>query len=160
MHIAYLLTGGNLGNRKENLEKAATLINKECGEIFACSSVYETSAWGNADQPAFYNQAIAVQTTLTARQLMRKVLKIEKIMGRIRKEKYGPRIIDIDILFYDNEIHNYPLLKLPHPELPNRRFALAPLSEIAPDLMHPVLNKNIKELLLTCSDNLDVQMIS
>lgn len=160
MHIAYLLTGGNLGNRRENLEKAATLINKECGEIFACSSVYETSAWGNTDQPAFYNQAIAVQTTLTARQLMRKVLKIEKIMGRIRKEKYGPRIIDIDILFYDNEIHNYPLLKLPHPELPNRRFALAPLSEIAPDLMHPVLKKNINELLLTCSDNLDVQMIS
>ncbi|HRX94600.1 MAG TPA: 2-amino-4-hydroxy-6-hydroxymethyldihydropteridine diphosphokinase, partial [Chitinophagaceae bacterium] len=113
MHIAYLLTGGNLGDRKENLEKAAFLINKECGEVFCNSPIYETSAWGNSDQPSFYNQAIAVKTSLTARQLMRKILKIEKSMGRIRKEKYGPRIIDIDILFYDDEIHNYHLLKLP-----------------------------------------------
>ncbi|HPG10463.1 MAG TPA: 2-amino-4-hydroxy-6-hydroxymethyldihydropteridine diphosphokinase [Chitinophagaceae bacterium] len=160
MHIAYLLTGGNLGDRKENLEKAAFLINKECGEVFCNSSIYETSAWGNSDQPSFYNQAIAVKTSLTARQLMRKILKIEKSMGRIRKEKYGPRIIDIDILFYDDEIHNYHLLKLPHPELPNRRFALVPLCEIAPDLIHPVLKKNVQELLLACRDELDVKMIS
>lgn len=159
MNEAYLLTGSNLGERMFNLEKALELINIECGKVVAFSSLYETAPWGKADQPSFLNQAITIKTSLNARQLMRKILKVEKLLGRVRKEKYGPRIIDIDILFYGQEVHNYQLLKLPHPELPNRRFALMPLAEIAPGLNHPVLKKNIKQLLKECKDPLPVKKI-
>ena len=160
MNTAYLLTGGNLGNREENLLTARQLIAEVCGTITKFSALYETSAWGNTDQPAFLNQAIKLETKLTARQLIRKLLKLEKQMGRIRQEKYGPRIIDIDILFFNNEIHQYKLLKLPHPELQNRRFALMPLAEIAPDHIHPVLNQSVTALLNDCSDMLPVKKYS
>ena len=156
MNTAYLLTGANIGDREANLEKAAELIQQSCGEIIARSSVYETAAWGNTDQDAFLNQALEVRTPLTARQLMRKILNVEKQMGRERTVKYGPRSIDIDILFFNNEVHDYPLLRLPHPELPNRRFALVPLAELAPGLQHPVLKKNIAALLEACKDPLPV----
>jgi 2-amino-4-hydroxy-6-hydroxymethyldihydropteridine diphosphokinase len=159
MNKAYLLTGGNLGNREQNLAKARELITQQCGSIIAASSLYETAAWGNTDQPAFLNQALEISTALTARQLIRKILKAEKKMGRIREEKYGPRIIDIDILLFNNEIHNYPLLKLPHPEMQNRRFALLPLAEIAPHITHPVLKKTITQLLDACPDELPVRKI-
>jgi 2-amino-4-hydroxy-6-hydroxymethyldihydropteridine diphosphokinase len=91
---------------------------------------------------------------------MRKILKIEKLMGRVRNEKFGPRTIDIDILFYDDEIHDLPFLKIPHPELQNRRFVLVPLAEINSELQHPVLNKTIAELLEECPDNLEVKKIT
>ncbi len=159
MNTAFLLTGGNLGDRKETLAQAKDLIAEQCGAVVATSSLYETAAWGNADQPAFLNQALQLETTLTARQLMRRLLKLEKLMGRVRKEKYGPRIIDIDILLFNNEVHNYPLLKLPHPEMQNRRFALLPLAEIAPTMVHPVLNKTAKQLLKECKDELEVKKI-
>ncbi|MEK7227063.1 MAG: 2-amino-4-hydroxy-6-hydroxymethyldihydropteridine diphosphokinase, partial [Bacteroidota bacterium] len=138
MNTAYLLTGGNLGEREKNLAAAKDHINEQCGKIVKTSSLYETAAWGKTDQPSFLNQALEIQTSFTARQLMRRILKVEKLMGRVRKEKYGPRIIDIDILLFNKERHNYPLLKLPHPEMQNRRFALLPLAEIAPDIVHPV----------------------
>ena len=160
MNSAWLLTGGNLGNRKQNLAKARELINMNCGSIIKSSSLYETAAWGKTDQPSFLNQALEVNTSLTARQLMRCILKAEKMMGRIRKEKYGPRVIDIDILLFNNEEHNYPFLKLPHPEMQNRRFALLPLAEIAPNLIHPVFNKTITELLNECEDKLEVKKIA
>ncbi len=160
MNKTYLLTGGNMGNREEKLAQARDLINKECGSITAASSLYETAAWGKTDQPAFLNQALEIETTLTARQLIRRILKVEKQMGRIRKEKYGPRIIDIDILLFNNEIHNYPLLILPHPEMQNRRFALLPLAEIAPNVIHPVLNMTLAKLLTDCPDELPVKNIS
>ena len=157
MNKAYLLTGSNLGDREQNLFTARRLINENCGAIVAVSSIYETAAWGKTDQPSFLNQALELETTLKARQLIRRILKVEKMMGRVRKEKYGPRLIDIDILLFNNEKHNYQFLKLPHPELPNRRFALLPLSEIAAGIIHPVLKKTIVQLLAECPDQLDVK---
>lgn len=160
MRTAYLLIGGNLGNRKENLAKAVSLINEQCGSLTRSSSIYETEAWGNTDQPSFLNQALEISTSLTARQLMRRVLRIEEEMGRIRKEKLGPRIIDIDILLFENEIHDLRFLKIPHPEMQNRRFVLVPLAEINSNLQHPVLKKTIAELLEECPDNLEVKKIA
>ena len=160
MRTAHLLIGGNLGNRKENLSKAVSLINEQCGSLTRSSSIYETEAWGNTDQPSFLNQALEISTSLTARQLMRKVLKIEEEMGRVRKEKLGPRIIDIDILLFENEIHDLRFLKVPHPEMQNRRFVLIPLAEINSNLQHPVLKKTIAELLEECPDNLEVKKIA
>ena len=159
MNKAYLLIGGNLGDRKANLSKANELISEQCGVITKASSLYETAAWGITDQPSFLNQALEISTSLNAKQLMRKILKIEKMMGRKRKEKFGPRIIDIDILFYEDEIHDITFLKIPHPELQNRRFVLVPLAEINSEIQHPVLKKTIAELLEECPDNLEVTKI-
>jgi 2-amino-4-hydroxy-6-hydroxymethyldihydropteridine diphosphokinase len=160
MNTSYLLTGANLGDREQSLARAREILAEHCGDITNLSSLYETAAWGKEDQPAFLNQAVELQTTLNARQLIRKILKLEKQMGRVRTEKYAPRIIDIDILFYNDETHNYQFLKVPHPEVQNRRFALLPLAEIAGDLIHPVLNKSINELLSECKDLLPVKKYS
>ena len=159
MRTAHLLIGGNLGNRKENLSKAVSLINEQCGSLIRSSSIYETEAWGNTDQPSFLNQALEISTSLSAQQLMRKVLRIEEEMGRVRKEKLGPRIIDIDILLFENQIHDLRFLKIPHPEMQNRRFVLVPLAEINSTLQHPVLKKSIAELLEECPDNLQVSKV-
>jgi 2-amino-4-hydroxy-6-hydroxymethyldihydropteridine diphosphokinase len=160
MNKAYLLTGGNMGDRKALLQQAEQLLNEHCGEITASSSLYETAAWGKTDQPAFLNQALELSTTLNAKQLIRKILKLEKMMGRERKEKYGPRIIDIDILLFNDEVFDIPFLKVPHPEMQNRRFALLPLTEIAKELVHPVFKKTIGQLLKDCPDKLDVKKYS
>ena len=154
---AYLLTGGNMGDRTRTLTTAREQIARHCGEVTACSSLYETAAWGKEDQPAFLNQALEIATPLAAEQLLKCILRVEKKLGRIRQEKYGPRIIDIDILFFNNDIINYPQLKLPHPQVQHRRFALTPLAEIAPNLVHPVLKKTIRELITICPDKLEVK---
>ena len=160
MSRAHLLIGSNIGARKENLLTAISLINEQCGHLTRSSSMYETEAWGKTDQPSFLNQALEISTSLNARQLMRKILTIEKEMGRIRKVKLGPRIIDIDILLYENEIHDLRFLKIPHPEMQNRRFVLVPLAEISSTMQHPVLKKTIAELLEECPDNLEVKKIT
>ena len=131
-----------MGDVFAQLHKAIALINRDCGEVVTISSAYETAPWGNTDQPAFLNQALLLETTYTAEMLMPKLLLIEEEMGRKRLNKYGPRMIDIDILLFNDEIHKQPALEIPHPQLPFRRFALVPLSEIAPTVVHPVLKKN------------------
>jgi 2-amino-4-hydroxy-6-hydroxymethyldihydropteridine diphosphokinase len=160
MNTAYLLIGGNMGDREKNLQVAIELISRSCGDIILLSSVYETAAWGSTDQPFFLNQAIKLSTNLNARQLIRRLLKTEKMMGRVRKEKFGPRTIDIDILFFNDEIFDLRFLKIPHPEIQNRRFALVPLSEMDPLLVHPVLKKTISQLLKECTDDLEVKKIT
>ncbi|MEP6465009.1 MAG: 2-amino-4-hydroxy-6-hydroxymethyldihydropteridine diphosphokinase [Parafilimonas sp.] len=160
MSTAFLLTGGNLGNRLQNLEDAVTLIKKNCGNILQLSSVYQTAAWGFADQPDFYNQAIAIQTSLKPDNLMQALLDIEKIMGRERSFKMAPRIIDIDILLMDKMIYQSQIVTIPHPHLTERRFVLTPLAEIAGDSIHPFFHKTINELLLDCKDELTVHKIS
>ena len=141
MNRAYLLIGGNMGNREKNFTIARGYVERYCGPVIRSSSLYETAAWGKTDQPSFLNQVLEIGTDLDAEQLIKQVLEMEKLMGRERKEKYGPRIIDIDILLFNNEKYDLPFLKIPHPEMQNRRFALIPLAEIAEDLQHPVFKK-------------------
>src|SRR5687768_12743928 len=104
MNSAYLLTGGNLGNRLQNLQTAATHIDEQCGRVVKASSLYETAPWGQSDQPAFLNQVLLVNTSLSARALLNQILHIEEMMGRKRTGKYGPRVIDIDLLFFNSDI--------------------------------------------------------
>ena len=159
MNKAYLLIGGNLGNREINFAKVKGYIEQLCGPVIQSSSLYETAAWGKTDQPSFLNQALEIETELDAGHLIDRALEIERLMGRERKEKYGPRIIDIDILLFNNEQYDLPFLKIPHPEMQNRRFALTPLAEIAGDLQHPVLKKSIGHLLKECPDKLEVKKL-
>ena len=159
MNKAYLLTGGNLGNRPENLAMAGKLIEQCCGNLVKKSSIYESAAWGFTDQPAFYNQSLLLVTTLSPANLIEQILSIETQMGRKRTIHMGPRIIDIDILFYNDEIINIPDLIIPHPRMQDRKFVLMPLNEIAANHMHPVLHKTINRLLKECPDQLDVHKI-
>lgn len=159
MYTAYLLLGSNLGNRELQLYEAKTLISNHCGSVINQSSLYETAAWGLTNQPNFYNQAIVLKTNLIPEVLMQTLLNIEDTMGRIRTIKYGSRNVDIDIQLIDDITKNSPLLTLPHPFLSERRFALLSLSEVAPNLKHPILQKTILELLNECSDTLDVKKV-
>ena len=157
MNTAYLLTGGNLGDRVYNLETARELIEEECGQIIKQSSIYETAAWGPITQPDFLNQVLKVHTPLAPQRLLQTLLGIEAEMGRHREERYAARTIDLDILFYNDLIMDEEGLILPHPRLYTRRFVLVPLAEIAPTLMHPILQLNISDLLIQCTDPLDVK---
>ena len=160
MHNAYLLLGTNLGNRLAHLVKAAEFIQSLCGNVTTQSSIYETAAWGLTDQPSFYNQVLVIKTALLPEHLMETLLSIEEKMGRKRTIKFGPRTIDIDILLIDGLTHNSPLLTLPHPALPQRKFALMPLAEVAATIIHPTAKKSIAQLLLACTDTLNVQKIT
>lgn len=157
MNISYLLIGGNQGDRLARLATARDYIELAGGKILLASAVYETAAWGITDQPDFLNQALQVEAGHDAPAWLLTLLGIEEKMGRRRQEKYGPRIIDIDILFFNNSIIRQTGLTIPHPEVQHRRFALAPLEEIAPLLIHPVLGKTIRTLLAECTDPLAVK---
>ena len=156
MNKVYLLIGGNMGDRLQNLRQSINRLSA-CGTVMQQSAVYETEAWGKTEQDPFLNQALLLETSLPAQSLISAILAIEEEMGRSRTEKYGPRIIDIDILFYNAGIIHEPHLTIPHPEIQNRRFALAPMHEIAPQLIHPVLHKTIQQLLDECPDKLEVR---
>ena len=156
MNVAYLLTGGNTGDRLHYLDAAAEAIKNRCGSIVKKSSVWETAAWGIEEQNKFLNRALKLSTNFSPYELLDCLLQIEQELGRIRQEKYGPRLIDIDILLFNDEIIDTRNLTIPHPELSNRRFALQPLFEIAPRKIHPVLKKTISQLLEVCPDPLAV----
>jgi 2-amino-4-hydroxy-6-hydroxymethyldihydropteridine diphosphokinase len=160
MNTVYLLIGGNIGNRKNNIETAANLLELKIGKITRRSSVYETGAWGNTDQPDFLNQVLVIQTNMGAAECMQQIFSIENDMGRIRTEKNAPRIIDIDILFFNDEIISEPGITIPHPQIQNRKFVLVPMNELSPRLVHPVLNKSIHDLLSLCDDPLEVKLLA
>jgi 2-amino-4-hydroxy-6-hydroxymethyldihydropteridine diphosphokinase len=155
---ALLLLGSNLGDRLVYLEKARNLIKRRIGKIVAISSIYQTAAWGNTEQASFLNQVIGVNTKLTPEQLLEAVHKIEKEQGRTSSEKWGPRTLDIDILFFGEQVVKTTVLTIPHPEIANRKFTLEPLMEVEPDLVHPVLKKTIRDLRSSCPDNLPVEI--
>jgi 2-amino-4-hydroxy-6-hydroxymethyldihydropteridine diphosphokinase len=155
----FLLLGSNLGNRNVFLHKAIECIEQNIAPVVKESAIYETQSWGKTDLPDYLNQVVMLQTTLQAQDVLQKVLKIEIEMGRKREEKWGSRIIDIDILFYGSDIINAPNLTVPHPQLHNRRFTLEPLGELAPDFIHPVLNKSILELKNSLKDDLIVKKL-
>lgn len=157
MNKIYLLLGSNMGNSLEQLQIAIKNINRQIGKTIRKSGIYQTAAWGNTKQPDFLNQVIIVETGLTAAETMQAILLIEKNMGRIRTVKNAPRVIDIDILFFNKEIIDQKELIVPHPEIPNRRFVLIPLNELSPNLKHPVLLKNNHQLLNACKDELNVK---
>jgi 2-amino-4-hydroxy-6-hydroxymethyldihydropteridine diphosphokinase len=155
----FLLLGSNLGDRKSNLEKASRLIEKQIGIIRQRSSLYETKPWGKADQPDFINQVLLLTSKYTPEQVLKTALTIEQELGRVRNEPWGARLIDIDLLYVENQILNSTNLTLPHPGIAQRRFVLEPLAEIAPDFIHPLLHKSHQQLLTACADPLTVQKI-
>ena len=159
MNISYLLIGGNEGDRAANLQQAVDHIEGSGCRILRTSSLYETAAWGKTDEAPFLNQALEIGTGLEAWPLMQVLLGIEQKMGRVRLERYGSRLIDIDILFFNDAIIDQPQLIIPHPQVQNRRFALAPMDEIAADYIHPVLGLSIAGLLAICPDPLEVKQL-
>ena len=159
MNTSYLLLGSNMGDRSEYLREAVSHISNETGQIILKSSLYESEPWGKTDQPGYLNQALMIHTILSPQALLLKINGIEKKMGRLRKIKWDKRIIDIDILFYNDLILKSESLTIPHPYIHDRRFTLLPLSEIAPELNHPKFQKNIKTLLWDCEDKLRVYTI-
>lgn len=149
----FLGLGSNLGNREENLLKAQKLINKKVGKVHSKSSIYETAAWGITEQNAFLNQVLEIETVFSPDAVLHLLLKIEKNMGRIREIKWGERSIDIDVLYYNNEIISTENLVVPHPFIQERKFVLVPLCEIAPVFIHPRLKQSNLELLEKCQDS-------
>ncbi len=160
MYIAYLLLGSNLGDRLKYLSDASDLISLRLGTIKAMSSLYQTASWGKHNQPDFINQVLGVETLLNPEELLNGVLTIELELGRERNERWGSRTIDIDILLFGDQVIDQPALKVPHPFLHERRFSLEPLCEIAPNLIHPSLNRPLVDLLSDLSDSLLVKKLS
>jgi 2-amino-4-hydroxy-6-hydroxymethyldihydropteridine diphosphokinase len=149
----YLLLGSNLGDRLALMAEATALIIERVGAVIKSSQIYQTAPWGVLEQPAFLNQVLKVETTLHPIDVLSVILKIEKQLGRERKEVWGARLIDIDILYYANVLVTMSDLVIPHQQLHNRRFTLVPLAEVAPDYVHPKLKKTNQALLDCCEDD-------
>ncbi len=160
MNKLYILLGGNLGDKRKFFSEVRNKLNEQLGEINAQSPIYETEPWGFESSEIFWNQALEISTQLSPEEVLVQTQQIEFELGRIRKsDQYDSRIIDIDILFFDEQIINLENLIIPHPRLQERKFALVPLCEIAPDLIHPVFQKSIRQLLAECADALKVRKL-
>ena len=158
MSDCFLLLGTNQGDKIQNLETAARMISDQTGEILTQSSIYVTAAWGIEDQEEFLNQVLKIESTLSVEEMMDTCLSIEKDMGRVREVKWGSRLIDIDILYFDDLVFESENVNVPHPAIQDRRFTLVPLVEIAAQFMHPKMQQTQKELLEKCSDKLEVKI--
>ncbi|HEY5124012.1 MAG TPA: 2-amino-4-hydroxy-6-hydroxymethyldihydropteridine diphosphokinase [Ignavibacteria bacterium] len=159
MAVVYLGLGSNVGNRLSYIKKAVGKIKSDKSfKIIRCSSIYKTEPWGKKDQEEFLNCALCISTGLNPFELVMKLKNIEKSLGRKKKETWGEREIDIDILFYDDLIYSDDDLSIPHMEIHNRRFVLVPMCEIAPDFVHPSFDKDIIELLEITRDNSNVKL--
>jgi 2-amino-4-hydroxy-6-hydroxymethyldihydropteridine diphosphokinase len=147
MNKAYISFGSNIGDRKRAIAEAFDMIEKKGIKILNKSNLIETEPYGYTDQPSFMNGALEVETELSCRELLVTLLSIEKELGRVREFKWGPRIIDLDIVFFNDEIYDEEDLKVPHPDMQNREFVLKPLNDICPEYIHPVLKKKVSEML-------------
>ena len=159
-NIAYLLLGTNLGDKRYNLHEATNLLSLQTGQLLKSSAVYETLPWGVTDQPSYWNQALQLQTQLSPQALLTAINDIEKALGRERRIRWESRLIDIDIIYFNDLVLQTESLVIPHPHLANRRFVLVPLTEIAPHYIHPVLRVTNQHLLDTCPDTLSVLKLS
>jgi len=155
----YLHTGSNIGDRYEQLAEAIEHIEQEIGKVTAASTICETEPWGNTDQPNFFNQALEVETDYEPLDILDKIHKIEERMGRVRTQKWAKRNIDIDLIFYGNEIFKSEKLTVPHPHMHERNFVLIPIMEIAGEFVHPELGETIEELYFRSNDTLEVIML-
>lgn len=156
MNQVFLLLGANLGDPIQQLNEAVHAIQSQIGTIQAKSSIYNSEAWGVTDQPLFFNQAISLETELSPLELLDATQEIENKLGRVRLSKWGARVIDIDILYYNDLVYEDDRLSIPHPLLQERNFVLIPLNEIAPMNIHPKLQTSNHDLLLSCTDTLKV----
>ncbi|MCT4614408.1 MAG: 2-amino-4-hydroxy-6-hydroxymethyldihydropteridine diphosphokinase [Marinifilaceae bacterium] len=162
MAKVFFLLGGNQSDRNGILTQSIAMIDREIGKVCSESSIYETDAWGFDCNDKFLNKVVVINTDFTPHEVLSKAQAIENRLGRIRKKdaRYSSRTIDIDILFYDNEIINTKDLQIPHPRIQERNFALIPLLELDRNYLHPTLKKSIEQLLTECKDSLDVRKIA
>lgn len=150
-----LSLGSNTGDSSKNLKDAVDCLNSMSStEVVKTSSIHKTAPWGKTDQPDFLNQSVLISTQLTVAELMENILIIEKKMGRVREEKWGPRIIDIDVILFGDKIENSANAVIPHPHMQERIFVLEPSVEIAAEMVHPILKKTISELLFECDQTI------
>lgn len=159
MNRVYILLGANLGDPLKQLESARKAIALRLGDIIDASGIYESEAWGVTDQPVFLNQVLLVASELTAEEILNEALQIEQDLGRVRLQKWGSRVIDIDLLYFNEEIINLENLQIPHPYIAERNFTLLPLVELSPQYIHPFLKKSNKDLLLESNDKLEVKRV-
>lgn len=157
MALVYLGLGTNIGNKRKNMVTAAALLAERAGDVLSLSSFYETEPWGFASENTFLNAALELETDCSPMELLRLTQQIEREMGRTQKSdgSYHDRIIDIDILLYGNEVVHHGDLVVPHPLMQQRLFVMQPLAEIAPSLVHPVLQKSMYDLYMDLLDSED-----
>ena len=160
MALVYLGLGTNIGNKRKNMVTAAALLAERAGDVLSLSSFYETESWGFASENTFLNAALELETDCSPMELLRLTQQIEREMGRTQKSdgSYHDRIIDIDILLYGNEVVHHEDLVVPHPLMQQRLFVMQPLAEIAPSLVHPILQKSMYDLYMNLLDGEDSEV--